>query len=150
MRGSRVKTGSSLSRVEVIEEEIIDIPEDHDEVTALTTSEEDQSRMELESGERKQFPYFKVISPVPSLSVSSLKADSPHSIGRDQGLTSEEEDGGQGLTSEEDDREFEETLNNSLQSNTTESPDISNQRFVLIYSIISQTSSHSSQLASSA
>ena len=54
------------------------------------------------------------------------------------------------LTSEEDDREFEETLNNSLQSNTTESPDISNQRFVLIYSIISQTSSHSSQLASSA
>ena len=127
-----MKTGSSLSRVEVIEEEIIDIPEDQDEVTALTTSEEDQSKIELNSGpERKQFPVFKVISPVPSLSVSSLKADSPQSDGLDQGLTSEEEDRGQGLTSEED-REFEEPFNNSPQSHSTESPDISTQRFVVI------------------
>ena len=125
-----MKTGSSLNRVEDIDEEIIDLQEDQDGVTALTTSEEDQSRLEVYSGpERKQLPYFKVISPVPSLSVSSLKADSPQSDGLEQLLTSEEEDREQTVTSDED-REFEEPLNNNVQSNSTESPDTSTQRFL--------------------
>ena len=63
-------------------------------------------------------PYFKVVSPVPTLSVSSLKGESPYSD-RD----------GQTLTSDEDDKEFEDPVNNSVESNSTKSMEISTQRY---------------------
>ena len=67
----------------------------------------------------KKCPYFKVISPVPSLSVSSLKGESPYSEKEDQALTSD--DGGQ---------EFEKPLNNSVQSGSVQSADVSQHRSV--------------------
>ena len=64
----------------------------------------------------KLVPYFQVISPVPSLSVSSLKGESPYSDKEGETL------------SDEDDKEFEDPINNSVETNSVKSTDTSINR----------------------
>ena len=103
--------------------------EEEDSIPVLPNTETDETKVEVGSireppepeSHPRLVPYFKVVSPVPTLSVSSLKGESPYSDRE-----------GQTLTSDEDDKEFADPLNNSVESNSTKSMDTSTQRYVYI------------------
>ena len=106
-------------KIENIEEGEESSLHEEDPVPPLPHSETEESKEVVESiteptepvteSHPRPVPYFKVLSPVPSISVSSLKGESPYS----------EREGT--LTSEEDDKEFEDPVNNSVESNSTQS-----------------------------
>lgn len=113
-------------KIENIEEGEGSPQQEEDPAPALPKNETEQSKDVVESiteptvpvteSHPRLVPYFKVLSPVPSISVSSLKGDSPYS---DREGT---------LTSEENDKEFEDPVNNSEESNSTQS--METRRFV--------------------
>ena len=116
-------------KIENIEEDVESPQQEEDLVPELHIAETEESKVEVESiteptesiteSHPRLVPYFKVVSPVPTLSVSSLKGESPYSDRE-----------GQTLTSDEDDKEFEAPVNNSEESNSTQSMETSTQRFV--------------------
>lgn len=117
-------------KIENIEEGV-----EEDPVPALPNSENEESKVDAQSiteptesvtesvteSHPRLVPYFKVLSPVPTISVSSLKGESPYSDREDQALTSEE-----------DDKEFEDPVNNSVESNSTQSMETSTHRYILL------------------
>ena len=113
-------------KIENIEEGEGSSQQEEDPVPAVPHNETEESKEVVESitepaepvteSHPRLVPYFKVLSPVPSISVSSLKGESPYS---DREGT---------LTSEEDDKEFEDPVNNSVESNSTQS--METRRFV--------------------
>ena len=115
-------------KIENIEENV-EISQQEEEGPVLQHPEPDKSKVEVQSLNEplesvsesypRLVPYFKVVSPVPTLSVSSLKGESPYSDRE-----------GQTLTSDEDDKEFEDPVNNSVESNSTQSMERSADRFV--------------------
>ena len=114
-------------KIENIEEGVESSQQEDDPVPVLHIPETEESKVEVESitqptesvpeSQPRLVPYFKVVSPVPTLSVSSLKGESPFSDRE-----------GQTLTSEEDDKEFEDHVNNSVESNSTQSMETSTTR----------------------
>ena len=117
-------------KIENIEENVeISQQEEEGPVPVLQHPEPDESKVEVESLNEplesvsesypRLVPYFKVVSPVPTLSVSSLKGESPYSDRE-----------GQTLTSDEEDKEFEDPVNNSVESNSTQSMERSADRLV--------------------
>ena len=126
---SRVKQDISKVKIETIEEVEESSQKDEDSVPVLPNFETEESKVEEEinpecteavtESHPRVVPYFKVISPVPTISVSSLKGESPYSEREEQTLTSDE-----------DDKEFEDPVNNSVESNSTQSMETSSRRFV--------------------
>ena len=90
--------------------------ESKEEVQSINETTESVVTESVTESHSRLVPYFKVLSPVPTISVSSLKGESPFS---DREGT---------LTSEEDDKEFEDPVNNSVESNSTQS--METRRFV--------------------
>ena len=120
-------------KIENIEESVESSQqEEEDPVPELQHPGTEESKVEVESltepsesvreSHPRLVPYFKVVSPVPTLSVSSLKGESPYSDRE-----------GQNLTSDEDDKEFEDPVNNSVESNSTQSMDTSTRRLVYYF-----------------
>ena len=116
-------------KIKNIEEGVESSQQEEDPVPVTHSPEAEESKGEVESiteptesiaeSHPRLVPYFKVVSPVPTLSVSSLKGESPYSDRE-----------GQTLTSDEDDKEFEDPVNNSVESNSTQSMERSADRFV--------------------
>ena len=116
MKIEHIEEGVERSQQQDDPDPVLHIPateESKVEVESIT----EPTESEVTESQPRLVPYFKVVSPVPTLSVSSLKGESPYSDRE-----------GQTLTSEEDDKEFEDPVNNSVESNSTQSMETSTTR----------------------